>query len=121
MHYTHTGNTIAIILYDEEICTFRTAATTITTCPVSVGAVLLPLLPWRRVTQDRGSRSLLITVDSIPIYSSLTERIYPVLVNIYSSPQLVSIPSTDIVESSGKFGKSSGILGSLRNVYLLYV
>lgn len=67
--YTHTGNTIAIIIYYTiKICTFRTAANTTTICPISIGAVFLPLLPWRRVTQDCGSRSLLITVDPISIY-----------------------------------------------------
>lgn len=112
-----------------KICTFRTAAnttTTTTTCPVSVGAVLLPLLPWRRVTQDRGSRSLLITIDPIPIYflsHRKSERIYPVLVNhIHLFSAAISfIPSTGFVKSSGKFGKKFRDPRIIRNVYLLYV
>lgn len=89
-----------------QICTFRTAANTITTtttCPVSIGAVFLPLLPWRRVTQDRGSRSLSIMIDPFPLKS---ERIYPMLVNyIHLFSAAISFIQQHLSEAPGNSGK----------------
>lgn len=122
MHYIHTQGTQYRLYYMIKICTFRTAANTTTICPVSIGAVFLPLLPWR--TQDRGSRSLLITVDPISIYlrsHHKWERIYPDTsqLYIYFSPQLIH-PVNRIRQKLREIREKFRDLRIIRDVYYTY-